>query len=383
MHNLRERVEIMAEEARYARTTISVPPDLKRRMEATEEVVNWSALACQAFEARLGEIASRKERKTMDDVIVRLRASKQREDDEDYRYGERQGRDWAANHASAYALKRLEGSRERNGPEWRSLFASYKSSTTPAERLADILLPPEEVAMSYDRSAEIEFWEDVMPSRRMPESDSFVRGFADGVLALWLEVKDQVDGVATRDTGSQVLSARETLVDRPIDTEDFVMSVQETPHEPVDPDQDLQRFWTVFLKHPLLQGSRHAGLPPMPRLWLSANAGRAGLAYNYNIQETWTDVELHINCGHGREQENYQIFAAIRQQQDEIEARFDGRLEWKSSGHEGNRTYHIRAIVPDVTYSQRARWSEMHDAMIKAMKRLMYALDPAIAKLTI
>jgi hypothetical protein len=184
----------MAEEAKYARTTISVPPDLKRRMEAVEEDVNWSAVACRAFEAKLGEIASRKEKKTMDDVIARLRASKQREDDLDYRYGEAQGRDWAANHASAHALMRLEDYREWTGSEWRSLFESYTSSTTPAERLADVLLPPEEVAMSYNRSSQLEFWQKITPMH-MPDTESFVRGFADGALALWLEVKDHVDRV--------------------------------------------------------------------------------------------------------------------------------------------------------------------------------------------
>ena len=230
----------MAEEAKYARTTISVPPDLKRRMEAVEEAVNWSAVACRAFEAKVGEIASRKERKTMDDVIARLRASKQREDDADYREGEAEGRHWAANHASAHALIRLERFREWNGPAWRVLFDSYKYSTTPAERLAGILLPPQEVAMSYNRSAELEFWDNTTPVRRMPDTESFVRGFADGALAVWLEVKDHVDRVAAGDTVSQVLSARETLVDRPIDTEDFATSVQETQRELVDPDQDLQ-----------------------------------------------------------------------------------------------------------------------------------------------
>jgi hypothetical protein len=43
--------------AKHARTTITVPADLKARMEAVGEPVNWSAIACQAFEQGLAKIA--------------------------------------------------------------------------------------------------------------------------------------------------------------------------------------------------------------------------------------------------------------------------------------------------------------------------------------
>ena len=55
------------------RTTISVPLELKKRMDKVKEDVNWSALACRAFEQKLAEVASKKENKTMNDVITRLR----------------------------------------------------------------------------------------------------------------------------------------------------------------------------------------------------------------------------------------------------------------------------------------------------------------------
>ena len=37
----------------YARTTITVPLKLKRRMKALGNEVNWSAVACAAFEAKV------------------------------------------------------------------------------------------------------------------------------------------------------------------------------------------------------------------------------------------------------------------------------------------------------------------------------------------
>jgi hypothetical protein len=38
-------------------TMISVPADLKRRMGKVKEGVNWSAVACRAFEKRLDRLA--------------------------------------------------------------------------------------------------------------------------------------------------------------------------------------------------------------------------------------------------------------------------------------------------------------------------------------
>lgn len=46
---------------KYVRTTISLTEDLKRRMSDVEEVVNWSAIACRAFEEKLVEITAKKQ----------------------------------------------------------------------------------------------------------------------------------------------------------------------------------------------------------------------------------------------------------------------------------------------------------------------------------
>ena len=328
----------MAEEARYARTTISVPPDLKRRIKAVEEVVNWSALACQTFEAKLSEIASRKVKKTMDDVIQRLRASKQRDDDEDYRIGEAEGRLWAAHHASANAA--TPGTLPKRTPEWRFLFISYISSTTPAERLAVYSSRHRRWQCLRGCRGRVLGPDNIL--RRIPDTASFVQGFADGALAVWMEVKDHVDRVPSGDPVSQGLSAREPLVDHPIDIEDFATTVQKTPHAQVTPSSaphaqvtpssDEERFWTELLAHPQIQGTPHAKLLPHKHPWLSAHIDRAGaLAYNYNIKAMSTNVELHIQHTKRNRQQNYPVFSVLQQQQAEIEKRFGGPLQWVGS----------------------------------------------------
>ena len=39
--------------------SVSVTPELKARMDKVKQKVNWSAIACRAFEAKLSELANR------------------------------------------------------------------------------------------------------------------------------------------------------------------------------------------------------------------------------------------------------------------------------------------------------------------------------------
>jgi hypothetical protein len=77
-------------------------------MDRADEQVNWSAVACRAFEEKLAEIALKRGRKTMDDVIQRLRASKVRGSDPVYWDAHAIGRRWAETTAEADQLERLE-----------------------------------------------------------------------------------------------------------------------------------------------------------------------------------------------------------------------------------------------------------------------------------
>src|SRR5262249_39839490 len=142
------------------RTTISVPQDLKERMDAVTEPVNWSALACRAFEEKLGEIAAKKARKTMDDVIQRLRASKQSGDDGSYNEGEEEGRRWALGKAEAKELERLHRFQQRYGRGWDGFFIEEQNSAwSVSDWLAFEILPAEK---NEDRQAAEDFWDGVL-----------------------------------------------------------------------------------------------------------------------------------------------------------------------------------------------------------------------------
>jgi hypothetical protein len=175
--------------SKHARTTISVPSELKARMEAVDEPVNWSALACQAFEQRLAEIIKRKGSGDMNDVVSRLRVSKRKLENEQFQAGIEAGRVWAKDEAEAGELIRLaEWRNAYPGTDWEVVFAADdRAAYCSAEHFVFGVWPEND----GDRSAANDFWEPRGFEATHPSGD-YVRGFAEGALAIWHEVKDQL-----------------------------------------------------------------------------------------------------------------------------------------------------------------------------------------------
>jgi hypothetical protein len=157
----------MHNEVGMARTTISLPDELKARMEGVEE--NWSAIAAQAFERRLRQLKLREET-DMTSVINRLRASKMEYDETNEAAGMVDGRRWATKSASYGQLKRLarvEAQYENDDEAW--------------------LMPKYAIDEDYDPK---DFWESFAEDAQI--SAGYVNGFMEGAQEVFLEVEDQL-----------------------------------------------------------------------------------------------------------------------------------------------------------------------------------------------
>lgn len=225
----------MGKKPSFFRTTISVPRDLKRQMDAVKEPVNWSAIACRAFEEKLTEIATKKEEKTMFDIIQRLRTTKP---DLIYQQGQADGRRWASEQAQYEDLLSLEQlyDKKREGRDWEKFFDrdygwptweqikksfskvgqgkgtpdstwtyvdDYVNGVTIGERLMQAVCPrlcAGDAGMGdihFDRDAWRfvceRFWKSYVGDDDFKvDHPSYVRGFAEGALALWRQVKDKL-----------------------------------------------------------------------------------------------------------------------------------------------------------------------------------------------
>jgi hypothetical protein len=175
----------MGKKLKAFRTTITVPAELKRRMDAADEDINWSALACEAFQAKLGEIAARKVAMTMDNdqAIERLRALQEQEADELFEEGEQAGIAWAKRTATPSELNRLCRFMEFCGADWNELFWTDKITST---------LLHEKIQPKSEERADI-FWDNVLGDDAHKADESmFLKGFAEGTAEWWETVRREL-----------------------------------------------------------------------------------------------------------------------------------------------------------------------------------------------
>jgi hypothetical protein len=169
---------------------ISIPDDLRSRMDAVDQPVNWSAVAADAFERKLAEIISRRGAQDMQDVVNRLRASLKDHEGKEYTAGHEAGEQWANSTAEASELKRLSKFQAKCGRDWDDFFDESMDPNCAysiQERLFFAINPDAD----GDRGAASEFAETISGN----DGDiggAWLKGFAEGAIAVWEKVKDQL-----------------------------------------------------------------------------------------------------------------------------------------------------------------------------------------------
>ena len=143
-----------------------------------------------------------------------------------------------------------------------------------------------------------------------------------------------------------------------------------------------EKFWTQLLDLSKQKTKLHANISPTQHNWLGASVGKQGLGYNYALRKNEAQVELYIDRGKEKGEENKEIFDKLFQHKDTIEKTFGEPLNWESL--EGKRACRISEIINVGGYrDEESKWSAIHEAMIDSMIRLDKALKPFIAKLNI
>lgn len=157
------------------RVTLYVPDDLKTRMDAVGEALNWSAVAQRAFREAISTHHVEKDHSDMENVIERLRASKERFEAAELEAGKRAGSQWAKAKAEYHELAAVA---DFDVDDYEGDLDS-----DAFERLID---PEGEV---YPRDWQ-DFWKRHY-SHGTP-SDSFIRGFIEGATEVYNEIAAQL-----------------------------------------------------------------------------------------------------------------------------------------------------------------------------------------------
>jgi predicted transcriptional regulator len=140
-----------------ARTTISIPDDLKAEMDTLGEQVNWSATAADAFRAEIQRVKIQKaktEGKKMNAAIERLKQSKEQYVKDAGDRGRSDGTVWAMNKAEYGQLKGLAAA-------WPEIETTDTDDPMgPACVLVSIINPDD-----YNSTAVNAFWNDLGKER--------------------------------------------------------------------------------------------------------------------------------------------------------------------------------------------------------------------------
>ena len=186
----------------YGRTTITVPFELKKRMKKVRGQVNWSAVACEAFEAKLEELGPVEEITSIEDAAKRMKAIDERESRQGFdENGKSAGIQWAMNYARPNQLRRIEEFKASMAVElWEDLMCSREG----AIELAKLIEPrAQEPGPSNQRTRRrgprghsrghrpLEVWRSILENR--PDHPRFFLGFAEGTLEVWDQLKGEFE----------------------------------------------------------------------------------------------------------------------------------------------------------------------------------------------
>lgn len=169
---------------------VSISPELLGKLDEHPDT-NWSAVACQAFEIKLGELAAQKEQKTMTDVLARLKASKMKANAQEYNEGFELGKAWASDYAEFEELQRIaiNKSKSHGTSYWEDSFTETENeSYTVAERFYAVVAGEDR---PHCRDVH-EFYENNGVTDEQKSIGKFIHGFAEGALEVYEEVKDKI-----------------------------------------------------------------------------------------------------------------------------------------------------------------------------------------------
>lgn len=179
---------------KYHRTTITVPQELKTRMDAVEGSVNWSFVAARAFEAKLREVEMRQKKSlSKEDVVKRLRATQEEDAQQEYEAGKEAGQEWAGRQATAKQLKRAAqwvSSFDDTHLDWWDVDSpGWTAPFGPTDRFVFAISPDRK----GDKDAPAEFWKRALGDEadRVADGDYF-HGFVEGAVEVWEEVQGEL-----------------------------------------------------------------------------------------------------------------------------------------------------------------------------------------------
>lgn len=163
------------------RMMISITKSLRKRMDAVKDQVNWSAVARDAFERKLRDIARAKEI-DMSDGLQRLRATKESFILEEIEAGKEAGVLWAKDSADYKNLELLHRSTQQY-QDYSSWAEDFDSRHGPVDHFYSVTGLDDDLGSTREQADYTEAW-----FGTQNPSTSFIAGFVEGALEVFSKI---------------------------------------------------------------------------------------------------------------------------------------------------------------------------------------------------
>lgn len=171
----------------FERVTITVPGDLRKRMQKAAEPVNWSAVATKAFEDKLAEVAAKKDTQSLDDAVQRMRASRLASADGAYSEGFERGREFVTQDADWQFCEGLKVALA----EWTDARWAQAQQDGGAGAALEIVLRRVDPQRFKTAKAVRSFLVDHVGDH-VPSAAQFARGWCEGALSCFRQIEERV-----------------------------------------------------------------------------------------------------------------------------------------------------------------------------------------------
>ena len=141
---------------------------------------------------------------------------------------------------------------------------------------------------------------------------------------------------------------------------------------------EIRKQWWMQLI--ALPGAKlHAHITPSTSSWIGVSSGVRGLNLNYSATKAECGVELYIDRGKEREEENELLFDQLFAEKDKIESNIHFQVGWQRL--DNRRACRIRIDLPGGYRSPESEWPAIQQRMTEAMTQLDIALKPSLKSL--
>jgi hypothetical protein len=165
------------------------------------------------------------------------------------------------------------------------------------------------------------------------------------------------------------------------DAEDYLIKIAQKKQEELINEGKNQtrhalrlRFWAKLLQKMNEKSDLFRNISPSKDNWIGCGSGYGGLLYNFVITGSYARLELWIN--RGAREENKQIFDNIFSHKEQIESKFENKLDWQRlDDGKGSR---VAFYLNDVSVVNEEEWDKMVDFMVKNMIKFEKAMKDVL-----